>query len=104
MASPSSATYSVSVTAHHTFSLTLEANPSTGYQWALSNPLDTRFLTMISNEYIAPAPSQRVGQGGHQLVTFQTLEPGMTSISLKYCRPWDARDCGSFAFYVVMIT
>lgn len=99
----SATTYSVSVPVHHSFSLTMDANPTTGYQWELSNPVDSRYLALLSNQYVAPSPAGRIGQSGHQVLTFQSLKAGITSIALKYCRPWDDSDCGNFAFYVVTI-
>ncbi|MFS0553026.1 protease inhibitor I42 family protein [Brevibacillus sp. 179-C9.3 HS] len=96
-------TYTIQVTAGHLFTITLEANPSTGYQWGLSNPLDARFLSLHSNEFVPPSSPSRIGQGGHQVLSFQALRRGMTSISMKYCRPWDRGDCGEFVFYVVTI-
>jgi len=97
-----STTRSMSVSAGHSFALTLDANPTTGYQWFLSNPPDRRFLALLSNEYVPPSAA-RIGQGGHQVLTFHALQPGMTSIALKYCRPWDHLDCGSFSFTIVRI-
>lgn len=98
-----STTSPLRVAAGHTFPLTLAANPTTGYQWELSTPVDPRFLILLSNQYVAPTPSDRVGQGSHQVFTFRALQAGMTSISLKYCRPWDASDCAAFAFYMMEI-
>lgn len=98
----SSTTSSLRVPVGHTFPILLAANPSTGYKWELSTPLDPRFLVLLSNQYVNPL-SERVGQSGHQVFTFQSLHTGMTSISLKYCRPWDAGDCAAFAFYTVEI-
>lgn len=99
----SSTTSSLRVPVGHTFPILLAANPSTGYQWELSTPVDPRFLVLLSNQYVPNPVSERVGQGGHQVFTFQTLQAGMTSISLKYCRPWDAGDCAAFIFYTVEI-
>ncbi|MFD2371274.1 protease inhibitor I42 family protein [Brevibacillus sp. GCM10020057] len=97
-----STTRSMRVTSGQTFTLTMDANPTTGYQWFLSNPLDGRFLKLISNDYLPPA-APRAGQGGHQVLTFHALQPGMTSIALKYCRPWENADCVHFLFAIVTI-
>jgi inhibitor of cysteine peptidase len=101
---PSAFTDSVIIQAGQKFSIALEANPSTGYQWELSNPLDTRYLHLLASEYVPPSPPAPMGQSGYQLVTLYAFQPGTTSISLKYCRPWDAGDCPNFAFYIVIIT
>jgi inhibitor of cysteine peptidase len=83
-------TYAISVPVRHIFTLTLDANPTTAYQWVLSNPLDPRYLRFVSSEYAPPSLPSRIGQSGHQIWTFRAIQAGMTSIALKYCRPWDA--------------
>lgn len=97
-------THSIRVMPGQSFALTFNANPTTGYQWFLSNPLDSRYLTLLSNEFVPPSSPSRVGQGGQQVLTFHARKKGMTSIALKYCRPWDDTDCGSFAFTIVDIS
>ncbi|WP_400162952.1 protease inhibitor I42 family protein [Brevibacillus sp. TJ4] len=52
----STAIHAVTVRAGQIFSLSLESNPSTGYQWELSNPLDPRYLGLLSRAYSPPAP------------------------------------------------
>ncbi|WNC12567.1 protease inhibitor I42 family protein [Brevibacillus brevis] len=99
-----SKTHSIRVSEGHSFVLTFASNPSTGYQWFLSNPLDNQYLSLAANEYVPPTSPSRIGQSGHQLFTFHALQKGMTSIAMKYCRPWDAGDCGSFDFTIVTIT
>ncbi|KLI00794.1 hypothetical protein AA984_02455 [Brevibacillus formosus] len=96
-------TYTLQVQEGHLFTITLVANPSTGYQWDLSNPVDARFLSSHANHFVPPSSPARMGQEGHQVMSFQALRRGMTSISLKYCRPWDSGDCGAFVFYVVTV-
>nr|WP_244191586.1 protease inhibitor I42 family protein [Brevibacillus fortis] len=58
---------------------------------------------MHANHFVPPPSPARIGQQGHQEMSFLALQQGMTSISLKYCRPWDNGDCGEFVFYVVRI-
>lgn len=53
---PNVSTSPIHVSLGHSFSLSLEANPSTGYQWLLSNPLDAKFLELVSTHY-TPASS-----------------------------------------------
>ncbi|MFP3391042.1 protease inhibitor I42 family protein [Brevibacillus sp. SIMBA_040] len=100
---PNVSTSSIHVSPGHSFSLSLEANPSTGYQWLLSNPLDANFLEFVSTHYTPASPLPRIGQSGQQIFTFQPLRTGVTSIALKYCRPWDVSDCANVHFYAVTI-
>ncbi|WP_289136477.1 protease inhibitor I42 family protein [uncultured Brevibacillus sp.] len=76
-------TSSIHVSPSHSFSLSLEANLSTGYQWLLSNPLDAKFLELVSTHYTPTSPTPRIGQSGQQIFTFQPLRTGVTSIVLK---------------------
>jgi inhibitor of cysteine peptidase len=81
------------------FTISLDSNPSTGYQWVFANPPDPRYVALLSNEYIPPPAPARIGQSGKQVWRFQALRRGKTTISLKYCHPWDESDCAN-AFYV----
>ncbi|WP_400162951.1 hypothetical protein ACAF76_008575 [Brevibacillus sp. TJ4] len=38
------------------------------------------------------------------MFTLYAIQQGMTSVSLKYCRPWDANDCPNFLFYMITIS
>src|SRR4030065_1807507 len=68
------------------FTITLRANLSTGYQWQLAAPLEESMLQLVNSEYI-PYKSKRLGADGKQLWTFKTLKAGETSIAFKYVRP-----------------
>ena len=68
------------------FTITLRAYLSTGYQWQLAAPLEESMLQLVNSEYI-PYKSKRLGADGKQLWTFKALKAGETSISLKYVRP-----------------
>ncbi|WP_235694689.1 protease inhibitor I42 family protein [Brevibacillus agri] len=96
-------TYTLQVQSGQPSAVTLDANPTTGYQWALSNPLDETFLFLQSSEFVPPSQPARIGQGGQQRFTFRALRRGVTSLSFKYCRPWEPSDCASFVFYVVTV-
>ncbi|HBZ80480.1 MULTISPECIES: protease inhibitor I42 family protein [unclassified Brevibacillus] len=98
-----SSTFTLQVQSGHVFPIALEANPTTGYQWTLSNPVDERFLVFQSTEFVPPAQAARIGQGGHQRFAFRAINRGVTTLSFKYCRPWDQSDCASFVFYIVTI-
>lgn len=72
------------------FNITLESNPSTGYGWQLSKPLNETILNLIGSEY---KPSEEsgliVGAGGTEIWTFRAVKSGTAEISLKYVRPWE---------------
>ncbi len=72
------------------FSIRIKANPTTGYGWQLSKPLDEHVLSLVANVYIRqPDERQRVGVGGHEIWTFKAVGQGQAEIALKYVRPWE---------------
>ncbi len=78
----------VEVTAGKMFTLTLESNPSTGYQWEIVQPLDETKVKLVEQLYNA-AKTDRVGAAGVELWVFKAVAPGETTISMKYVRPWE---------------
>ena len=76
-----------------TFTITLESNPTTGYQWQLAKPLDEKILKLVSSKYEMEEPKNLetgyVGVGGHEYWTFKAVGKGTTLIELMYVRPWE---------------
>ncbi|MFH1327616.1 MAG: protease inhibitor I42 family protein [Candidatus Bathyarchaeota archaeon] len=70
------------------FNITLESNPTTGYQWQLAEPLDESILNLIGSEYQAPE-NGLIGAGGEEIWTFEAVDQGTTEISMEYVRPWE---------------
>ncbi len=67
----------------------LEANPSTGYTWEASN-LDTTILKQSGETEYKPASSTPMpGQGGTQVLRFEAVGPGTTTLILIYHRPFE---------------
>jgi len=67
------------------FTITLRANMSTGYQWKMAT-LDETMLQLVNSEYI-PYKTRRLGADGKQMWTFKALKAGETSINFEYVRP-----------------
>jgi inhibitor of cysteine peptidase len=78
----------VSVRVGQTFTLKLRSNPTTGYVWALAEPLSEGIIRFIGREYSAEK-TDRVGAGGAEIWTFRAVGIGETQIGLKYVRPWE---------------
>lgn len=72
------------------FVITLPSNPSTGYQWKVTQ-FDNSFLTLVSSNYVAPR-ANFIGGEGQMLFTFRLIPgkpyPDTTKIFLSYQRPW----------------
>ena len=66
----------------------LEANQTTGYQWAPTAEPDAAVVTVVSDTYVAPE-TDRVGAGGSQKIVIEGVAPGTTSLAMGYSRPWE---------------
>jgi len=80
---------SVALAKGRTLVVVIAGNPSTGYQWALTGPVDGAVLAQDGRvEFVAGDPDL-VGAPGEYRVTFKAIGPGMTGIGMKYVRPWE---------------
>ncbi len=69
------------------FPISLEANPTTGYEWEVE--FDSDYLELVNKEYIADSDESLVGAGGHRIFNFLALKSGNTSIKFSYLRSWE---------------
>ena len=76
------------VQAGQSFTITLEANKTTGYEWQLAKPLDKRMVKLIGSEYLVDKTGL-IGAGGKQVWVFKALKKGKTNIYMRYVRPWE---------------
>lgn len=67
----------------------LEANPTTGFTWEASN-LDTTILKQLGETVYKPANSTPLpGSGGTQVLRFEAVAPGTTTLTLIYHRTFE---------------
>jgi inhibitor of cysteine peptidase len=67
--------------------VSLEANPTTGYQWQFTAG-DT--FSIESSEYVPdPNPENLAGKGGTQIVTLTVTKTGTSDLIGRYVRPWE---------------
>lgn len=75
------------------FAVDLPANPTTGYQWAVTS-FDKKNFQLLSSHYL-PSRSKRMGAGGIMRYTFKLVKgksfPSKARISFTYARPWDSK-------------
>jgi inhibitor of cysteine peptidase len=71
-----------------TFLIVLDSNPSTGYQWQLTQSPNREFLKLIDSTYRAPI-TELVGAGGKEIWSFKALSVGQRTIVFEYVRPWE---------------
>ena len=65
----------------------LEGNPTTGYEWSLA-ALNEKYLS-FQGEPEYQRDSNLIGAGGTYTFIFDTLEPGRTTLTLQYARPFE---------------
>jgi inhibitor of cysteine peptidase len=85
---PASTPNSLEAKVGQEFTITLESNATTGYQWQLAKPLDESMVKLVGSEYKAPQDG-RVGQGGEEIWTFKAMGTGKTEVAMKYVRSWE---------------
>ncbi|MBE0480640.1 MAG: protease inhibitor I42 family protein [Dehalococcoidia bacterium] len=68
-------------------SVTLVANPSTGYSWELAGNSDES-VEFVDTKH-QPAQSGLIGAEGEDTWTFKALKKGESKIVLEYERPWE---------------
>ncbi len=78
----------VETTVGKEFTISLEANPTTGYKWEVD--FGSSFLDLVASEFRqAAARPGMVGVGGEQRFTFRALQAGTTTVQFTYKRPWE---------------
>jgi inhibitor of cysteine peptidase len=70
------------------FTITLESNRTTGFQWQLAKPLDESVVRLVSSNYQAPT-TNAIGAGGKEIWTFKAVGAGKAEIALEYVQPWE---------------
>lgn len=74
------------------FTVALNSNKTTGYEWQLAEPLDEEMLEFINSKYVKEEGvplDLLVGTGGEEQWTFKARNLGKTTISFKYIRSWE---------------
>ncbi|MDO4921156.1 MAG: protease inhibitor I42 family protein [Phascolarctobacterium sp.] len=81
--------------------LKLDANPSTGYGWAMS--CSSPNVQKVGSSFTIPrAEEERVGVPGTEIVFLAVQKPGTYNIKMEYKRPWEKLSLDSFSFTVVV--
>ncbi len=81
-----------------TLTVTLESNPTTGFQWELASISDQAVLEKQSNTFETPEDTGMVGSPGKEVWTFRALKKGTSTISMEYGRPWEGGEKGVETF------
>ena len=87
---------SVSMKVGETVKMTLESNPTTGYQWTAK--VDSGFMTIVKEDYVSS--SKLLGAGGVQEFEFKALNAGKTNITMDYGRSWEPNPINTYSIPV----
>jgi inhibitor of cysteine peptidase len=75
----------ITATAQQPFTVKLDSNPTTGYEWRVKNiDGDVKF---VESKYVEPK-TDAVGAPGEQVLTFDAGPAGSSSVTLVYERPF----------------
>ncbi len=84
-----------------TFTLVLPANPTTGYEWSLTQ---TPPLFDAQSEYVPDsAAAGLVGGGGAETFLLTANKAGETALVFTYARPWESSDSDITLTYNVKV-
>jgi len=84
-----------------TLVLSLESNPTTGYEWEIAE-IDEAILKETHHEYKADWPVL-IGSGGRDIWHFRAEAEGRTTLTLNYRRSWEkAEPIQTFSVEVVV--
>jgi inhibitor of cysteine peptidase len=73
-----------------TLEITLEGNPTTGYNWSQVSSNDGVLKPVGAYTYQQnPAPAGMVGVGGKFTFNFKAIGVGATQLKFSYQRPWE---------------
>ncbi len=72
-----------------TFTIKLEENPTTGYQWSIA--VSDESVVMLDKDDYEPddQSGELVGSGGTRVLTFKALKAGTATIGMVYERSWE---------------
>jgi inhibitor of cysteine peptidase len=81
----------ITVNTGEQFSISLESNPTTGYNWAVKIAEGADKILIIGSEF-AKSNSDKPGEGGEQLWRFKAISTGEVKLELSYIRPWEKEE------------
>ena len=92
----------IKLTTGQVVTITLDANPTTGYTWEVVEAPSGQVMHQVGKIEFE-SESEAIGAGGVQIITFEVVNAGQTSLSLVYHRPWetDVEPLKTFAIHVV---
>ena len=92
----------IELTTGQVVTITLEANPTTGYTWEVVEAPSGQVMRQVG-EIEFESESDAIGAGGVQIIRFEVVNAGQTSLTLVYHRPWetDVEPLDAFSIKVI---
>jgi len=79
----------VEIAVHGSLIVTLDSNPSTGFQWSQQAQISDQTVLGQTDHEFMPAESAAIGAAGKEVWTFKALKKGKSTISMEYRQPWE---------------
>jgi predicted secreted protein len=84
------------------FSIALASNPSTGFGWKMTLPVDQKTLKFLGSEYVAPQTTM-MGAPGQEVYKFKALISGETKADFVYARPWEPKVSPTRKIFTILV-
>lgn len=91
----------VEMKAGDTLQVTLEGNPTTGYDWERASGDEAVLEQLGASTY--KADSDLIGSGGQVTLRFEAVAAGQTTLQLVYHRPWETDEPPAETFEVTVV-
>jgi predicted secreted protein len=78
---------------HHSFTIQLPRNATTGYMWVLDSSFPTNLISPVKQTYVE-SNKKLIGGGGHDYWAFAVKPSGyavplVITLKFEYVRPWE---------------
>ncbi len=95
---------SISAKAGETFTIELEENPTTGYQWSVTVS-DETVVALDKDEYVPDDTTGDIaGSGGTRVLTFKAVKAGDATIDMVNERNWEPGPDGEKLQFTVNVS
>ena len=84
------------------FSIQLVSNPSTGFGWKMTLPVDQKIVEFLGSGYVAPQTAM-LGAPGHEVYKFKAITSGEMKADFVYARPWEPKVAPGRKIFTILV-
>jgi len=84
------------------FSIILTSNPTTGFGWKMTLPVDQQTVKFLKDGYIASQKAM-MGAPGEEFFKFKAATPGETRVDFVYERPWEPERAPTRKIFTILV-